>query len=134
MTSRIAWLSILVNEYTTLLRRRFWPRLNWYTHCYMIVYAKLAIVLKDFVRRRFATEIFTHIPIQDLVVRAFVQSILYNELRISGARRTERSHGKSFSTYLDTINSNMHTNFQSQRLEQAIDIINSNTKSCTRIL
>ena len=27
----------------------------------------------------------------------------------------------------------MHTNFQSQRLEQAIDIINSNTKSCTRI-
>ena len=28
----------------------------------------------------------------------------------------------------------MHTNFQSQRLERAIDIINSNTKSCTRIL
>ena len=35
--------------------------------------------------------------------------------------------------FWSVINSNMHTSFQSQRLEQAIDIINSNTKSCTRI-
>ena len=67
----------------------------------------------------------------------------YNELRISGVERSDLT-GKPLtydvgqkSTATATCipcNSNMHTNFQSQRLAQAIDIINSKstTKSCTR--
>ena len=76
-----------------------------------------------------------HGEIRDLVVRAFVQTITIMNF-VSPAR----NEGKipimvhTYRTINYTINSNMHTNFQSQRLEQAIDIINSNTKSCTRIL